>query len=247
VFVPGVACYLRVGIVRRPAVTVAAPVRGRWRAINSPADGVPSHGIVAYGQSHAVDLVHEPAEESRPGFGWWPLMRRPGDFPGFGKSVHAPMDGVVLRAVDRQRDHLSRNSWPALVYLLAEGVRELFGPRLILGNHVILDRGDGVYAVLAHLRRGSLRVAQGQHVRTEPHLHFQLMDHRNPLFAAGLPVSFESFTVDGRPRSGMPSKQHAFEVHSAPGAQARRLHDPDDDESTRHETTLGITQPEIMR
>lgn len=229
VLVPGVACYFRLGVLHRPAVTVAAPVRGRWRAVNSPGDGVPSHGIVAYGQSHAVDLVQEPADGSRPGFGWWPVMRRPTDFPGFGQPVYAPMDGVVVRAADRQRDHLSRSSWPALVYLLAEGVRELLGPRLILGNHVIVDRGDGVYAVLAHLRRGSLCVTRGQSVRagevlaecgnsgntTEPHLHFQLMDHRNPLFAAGLPVSFETFTVDGQSRSGMPSKQHPFEVPAA--------------------------------
>jgi hypothetical protein len=230
VLLPAVACYFRVGILRRPSVTVAAPVRGRWRAVNSPGDGVPSHGIIAYGQSHAVDLVHEPAGTERPSFGWWPLMRRPADFPGFGQPVYAPLDGVVLRAAGRQRDHLSRNSWPALVYLLAEGVRELFGPRLILGNHVILDRGDGVYAVLAHLRRGSLRVRKGQSVRagevlaecgnsgnsTEPHLHFQLMDHRNPLFAAGVPVSFDSYTVDGKSRSGMPSKHHAFEVEQHP-------------------------------
>ena len=113
-----------------------------------------------------------------------------------------------------------------MAYLLAEGVRELFGPRMILGNHVILDRGDGVYAVLAHLRRGSVRVRKGQSVRagdllaecgnsgnsTEPHLHFQLMDHPNPLFAAGLPVRFERFTVDGRAGSGVPGKEHAFEV-----------------------------------
>jgi murein DD-endopeptidase MepM/ murein hydrolase activator NlpD len=83
---------------------------------------------------------------------------------------------------------------------MAEGsLRELTGPSRVLGNHVVLDLGDGVYAVLAHLRHGSLRVAKGQRVRagqqvaecgnsgnsTEPHLHFQLMDHRSVLFAAG--------------------------------------------------------------
>jgi len=226
VFVPAIACYLRLGVLRGSPVTVSAPVRGRWRAINSPGDRVPSHGVVAYGQSHAVDLVHEPADEPRPAFGWWPIMRPAAAFPGFGQPVHAPMDGVVVRASSGQRDHLSRNSWPALAYLLAEGVRELFGPRMMLGNHVILDRGDGVYAVLAHLRRGSARVRKGQSVRagdllaecgnsgnsTEPHLHFQLMDHPNPLFAAGLPVRFERFTVDGRAGSGVPGKEHAFEV-----------------------------------
>ncbi len=68
---------------------------------------------------------------------------------------------------------------------------ELLGPGRILGNHVVLDLGDEVYAALAHLRRGSVRVRPGDRVAagqqlaacgnsgnsTEPHLHFQLMDH----------------------------------------------------------------------
>jgi murein DD-endopeptidase MepM/ murein hydrolase activator NlpD len=58
-----------------------------------------------------------------------------------------------------------------------------------------------VYSAYAHLRRRSLRVAVGDRVRasqqlgevgnsgnsSEPHLHFQLMDHPKPMYAAGLP------------------------------------------------------------
>jgi murein DD-endopeptidase MepM/ murein hydrolase activator NlpD len=68
----------------------------------------------------------------------------------------------------------------------------------------VLDLGDGVYAALAHLRRGSLRVRPGDRVAagqqlaacgnsgnsTEPHLHFQLMDHPSVLLATGLPLRF---------------------------------------------------------
>jgi len=92
-----------------------------------------------------------------------------------------------------------------MLCLVAEGmVRELLGPGRILGNHVVLDLGGGVFAALAHLRRGSLlvrrgdRVAAGQQLAecgnsgnsTEPHLHFQLMDHPSVLQAAGLPLRF---------------------------------------------------------
>jgi murein DD-endopeptidase MepM/ murein hydrolase activator NlpD len=70
---------------------------------------------------------------------------------------------------------------------------------------VVLDLGGGVYAALAHLRRGSLRVRPGDRVAagqqlaecgnsgnsTEPHLHFQLMDHPSVLLAAGLPLRFD--------------------------------------------------------
>jgi hypothetical protein len=68
------AIYLRVGTVRRPPVLVAPPVAGRWLAFNSPASRVPSHHLHAYGQTYAIDLVHEPAGgrcPASPG-GRWP-------------------------------------------------------------------------------------------------------------------------------------------------------------------------------
>ena len=160
---------------------------GRWLAMNSPADRVPSHHLHAYGQTYAIDLVHEPAVGGRPGLAWWPLARRPADFPGFGQPVLAPAAGTVVRARGR----------------------ELLGPGRILGNHVVLDLGGGVYAALAHLRRGTLRVRPGDRVAagqqlaecgnsgnsTEPHLHFQLMDHPSVLLAAGLPLRFDQVGV----------------------------------------------------
>jgi hypothetical protein len=196
-------------------------VTGRWLAFNSPADRVPSHHLHAYGQTYAIDLVHDPADARRPGLAWWPLARRPADFPGFGQPVLAPADATVVRAHDAERDHWSRTSPPAMLYLVAEGmVRELLGPGRILGNHVVLDLGDGVYAALAHLRRGSVRVRPGDRVAagqqlaacgnsgnsTEPHLHFQLMDHPSVLLAAGLPVAFDHLQVAGG-RSGRPARQ----------------------------------------
>ena len=49
-FLVALAVYLRVGTVRRPPVEVALPVTGRWQALNTPADKVPSHGLHAYGR-----------------------------------------------------------------------------------------------------------------------------------------------------------------------------------------------------
>ncbi|MGH3390282.1 MAG: M23 family metallopeptidase [Actinomadura sp.] len=233
-----VSLFLPVGYVRstavapghpaaREPVVVIPPVRGRWISVNSPADKIPSHGVHAYGQTHAIDLVHEPAD----GVPWKPLgswpPRRPEEFAAFGEPILTPADGTVVRVHDRERDHLSRDSVPGVLYVFIEGmVRELTGPSRILGNHVILDLGNGAYAALAHLRRGSVRVAKGQRVTageqlaecgnsgnsSEPHLHFQLMDHRNVLVAAGLPFVFDRYESDdgGTVHHGVPGGQRVF-------------------------------------
>ena len=75
----------------------------------------------------------------------------------------------------------------------------------IAGNHVNLDLGNGVFAMYAHLQPGSLRVKVGDKVSSgqviglvgntgnssEPHLHFQLMDHNSPLGSEGMPYAMD--------------------------------------------------------
>jgi hypothetical protein len=39
---------------------------------------------------------------------------------------------------------------------------------------------------------------------SEPHVHFQVMDHSNPVLAAGLPMAFGAFEVEGETMSGVP-------------------------------------------
>lgn len=208
VFLVGMALYIRVGTPHGETADIGSPVRGRWRALNSPESRVPSHHVHAWSQTYAVDLTYEPTTGARPAFGWWPPALRPDEFPGFGQPVLAPVDGVVVRAFGAARDHWSRTSPAALLYLLMESVRELVGPPGVLGNHVVVRRDDGLCVLVAHLRRGSLRVCRGDRVRrgeqiaecgnsgnsTEPHLHCQVMDGPSVWSAAGLP-----FRLDGKP------------------------------------------------
>ncbi|TDB86161.1 M23 family metallopeptidase [Actinomadura sp. KC216] len=225
IFVPG-------GAPGREPVVVRCPVEGRWVPVNSPADKVPSHGTHELGQAYAIDLVHvpDPDHEWRP-LRKGPIASRPETFPAFGRDITAPADGVVVQASDRQRDHWSRNSRPALVYLLVEGL--LFRPvlslltlsagRFVIGNSVVLDLGDGVYALFAHLRHGSVRVRKGDRVRagdvigqvgnsgnsSEPHLHFHLMDRPRPMAAAGVPFAFR-YESDGEVCTGVPGGRRPF-------------------------------------
>lgn len=224
---------VRIGGDPRPATHVRAPVRGRWVPVNSPADKVPSHGTHEAGQTYAIDLVYHPDTSVtwrgiRPGT----VARRPESFPGFGLPVYAAADGVVVHTGGGQRDHWSRNSAAGVAYLLVESqVRQLASmltlstARFLLGNHVVIDIGDGVYAVYAHLRRGSLQVRVGDRVRagqplaecgnsgntSEPHLHFHLMDRARPGTALGLPFTFD-YTTGAGPTTGVPGGTRPFVV-----------------------------------
>jgi biotin carboxyl carrier protein len=219
------APYFRVGNVRAEPLVVRPPVVGRWVPVNGPGTRVPSHGLHAWGQTYAVDLIHALSGDYRPKFGWSPLSETDDSFPSFGQPVVAPASGTVVRAYDKARDHRSRTSWPGLVCLLIEGaLRELGGPKRLLGNHVVLDLGNGSYAALAHLRRGSVLVRPGDHVNageqlaecgnsgnpSEPHVYFQLMDRPQFVIAAGLPLRFRDTDVG----NGPPQNGKAFVLHA---------------------------------
>jgi murein DD-endopeptidase MepM/ murein hydrolase activator NlpD len=91
----------------------------------------------------------------------------------------------------------------------------VLGPQITIenvdGNNVILDLGGGVWAMYAHLQRGSLLVEPGDRVRkgqkiaalgntgnsNAPHLHFQLMNGPSILQADGLPYLLDGFTYEG--------------------------------------------------
>jgi murein DD-endopeptidase MepM/ murein hydrolase activator NlpD len=78
---------------------------------------------------------------------------------------------------------------------------------LFLGNHVIVDHGNGEYSLFAHLKQGSVTVKPGQRVRAGDalggvgmsgdaflvHLHYQLQS--GPAFEEGLPAYFRDVRV----------------------------------------------------
>ncbi|MDO3647758.1 M23 family metallopeptidase [Nocardia mangyaensis] len=193
-----------------PVRVVAPPVRGRWVGVNSPASQVPSHGVRAYGQAYAIDVVADPVDTPRPEFGRR-MMRAVSKYPAFGEPVFAMLDGEVVRASGWRRDHRARSNAWGIFYMMAEGViREIGGPGFVVGNHVTIRSDDGVYATVAHLRQGSLTVKVGDRVTagsiigqcgnsgntSEPHVHAQLMDRASFWTARGLPMTFAGITLD---------------------------------------------------
>jgi len=68
----------------------------------------------------------------------------------------------------------------------------------------MIDHGNGEYSVMVHLKKNSIRVKRGEHIKrgqvvaqvgqsglsTEPHLHFEVVSDPDPFKQRGLPVYF---------------------------------------------------------
>jgi hypothetical protein len=123
-----------------------------------------------------------------------------GDYPGFGRTLIAPADGVVVRArADRPDQPVGDASDPK--FFLPQYQAQGGGDP---GNHVVIDHGNGEFSMLAHFMAGSLavrageRVVQGQALgklghsgdSTAPHVHVQLQAGPDWENADALPARF---------------------------------------------------------
>ncbi len=186
---------------------IGPPLAGkRWVVINGcceaggahRASGLSANGWIYYGQRFAIDwmrlddagrLVHgDPADVH--------------NYSCYGVDVLAVADGRVVQVLDALGDQ-PPGKLPDPTTMTVENV---------LGNHVILDLGAGVYAFYAHMEKGSIVVAEGQHVKrgevlgklgnsgntSAPHLHFHLMEGPSALASNGIPYVIDSFALAGR-------------------------------------------------
>jgi hypothetical protein len=118
----------------------------------------------------------------------------------FGKEAIAVADATVASTTDGAQEG-TPGQYPTAI-----------DPADADGNAVILDLGQHRYAMYAHLQPGSIKVHQGDKVKTGqvlglvgntgnslvPHLHFQLMDQPSSLASNGLPYEIDSFEVTAR-------------------------------------------------
>jgi hypothetical protein len=108
-------------------------------------DGSEPRLIAWRGNRYGVDLI------AIDGFGLRADGLRPQDnraYRSFGRKVLAPCDGRIQRAVDD----------------LPDMIPPTYDRAHMAGNHLILACADGIEVVLAHLRRGSVGVAEGDAV-----------------------------------------------------------------------------------
>lgn len=128
----------------------------------------------------------------------------------WGKHIVAPGAGVVVSVANDVVDNVPGE----------------MNPRQALGNHVILDHGNGEFSFLAHFQKGSVQVKDGEEVEagaflglagnsgntSEPHLHYHLQT--TPKFNAGegLPSQFLNYRSNGELiERGEPAKGEVIE------------------------------------
>lgn len=128
-------------------------------------------------------------------------------YVAYGSPVYAVADGTVTSTLD-DMDANVPGILPASDPVLAAKLTV----ENIDGNHIIMDLGDGVYAMYAHFIKGSLLVKPGDKVKkgqqiaklgntgnaNAPHLHFQLMHGPSILEDDAVPYVLDNFGYQGQ-------------------------------------------------
>jgi murein DD-endopeptidase MepM/ murein hydrolase activator NlpD len=174
----------------RTRTDLRLPFHGEWWVFWGGRTVQENYHAFTGDQRFAYDFVIRRAGSSHTGSG-----AENTDYYCFGQPVLAPGGGVVVEAVDGIPDN------PPSAMNQTEA----------LGNHVILDHGDGEYSFIAHFRNGSLKVHSGDRVEagqqlgecgnsgnsSEPHVHYHLQTTARFGKGDGLPAQFQNYYADG--------------------------------------------------
>jgi len=144
------------------------------------------------------------------------------------KEVYSPFNGTVVEVSNNQKDRTSLNILRDLIKGLVLAPRNKNkGINYFLGNYIIIESTEGIFALLAHLRKGSVLVMEGQNVESgeliaqvgnsgntiQPHLHFHLMAQNEPDKSIPIPFLFETCELNRRGKLvGLPTNYESFKV-----------------------------------
>ncbi len=184
----------------------SAPVGpGRWLSIRGPSNSsghrrsiVPLAGQVRVSQRFAVDFAKVGVDgrlfegDGMENAAWY----------GYDMPALAILPGRVVKVIDGIEENVPFSP-PADGAVTRDNAA---------GNVVIIDVGNGQYAVYAHLRPGSILVKRGEEVSVSdelgrignsghslaPHLHFHIADGPDALASEGLPFVLDAFRLTGR-------------------------------------------------
>jgi murein DD-endopeptidase len=196
--------------VDRSPVRVGAPLRGEWMAANGPSNqsghrrsALALNGTVAIAQRFGIDFL----QVGESGRSWDGDSTKNASYFAYGEEIFSVGDGKVVATKDSIPENSPRSAVARAVPI------DLV---TVAGNHIVVDMGEGHFALYAHIQPGTLRVKVGDRVRrgqvlglvgnsgnsTEPHLHFHIVDGvaagTATLGAEGIPYSLAAFDVVGR-------------------------------------------------
>ena len=121
----------------------------------------------------------------------------------YGQPVYAPAAGTVIEVQNDIPDNEYAGRTIQSPNLPAD--MDPFG----MGNHVIIDHGNGEFSVLLHMEKGSVPVRTGQAVKAGqllgrvgfsgdaifPHLHYTVMNGSKELVSEGIPSYFYNYKL----------------------------------------------------
>lgn len=170
VLVLGSLCIEAVRSPDEPAVAIDAPFEGNWLVVQGGMGSMVNHHAPIKAQRHALDLAKVADGQLRSGD-----PNALTSYPSFDQPILAPADGKVIAAVNDRPD----------IAIGAPG-----DLKMLQGNHLILEIAPERFVLLAHLKKGSVAVKEGDTVKrgqaiarcgnsgntTFPHLHIQIQD-----------------------------------------------------------------------
>lgn len=176
------------------SITFKLPFQGIWYVYNGGVQKEDSHSWNIYNQRYAYDFVIMDKE----GKSYRTSSENIKDYYCFGKEVYCPEDGIVVSKKDGLEDY----DKPGNINYWTKDFR---------GNFLIIEHSKNYYSFLAHFKKDSILVSEGDKVKqgqviglcgnsghsTEPHIHFHVQDHPNFYYGVGLPIPFNTNESEG--------------------------------------------------
>lgn len=195
--------YASLAVNKKPPVIIGAPLSGtNWVAVNGLSNSS-SHRRAAiylggrpyYSERYAIDFLQEDKEGST----FKGDKHKNSSYYCYNQDLLAVAKGKVVLVNDGIPENVPNSDQ------LAQPV----SAETIAGNTIVLDIGNGAFAIYAHIIPGSMKVKVGDLVSkgqvlaklgnsgnsSEPHLHFSLVDKPSVLEANSIPYGFEQFKV----------------------------------------------------
>lgn len=167
------------------------PIKDKWYVFWGGTNEYSNYHYPYENQRYAYDLVI--VED---GSSYKKYSNENENFFAFNQEIVAPLEGKVIKVID---DVLDNNP----------GDVNEHEP---LGNYIVIEHINNEYSLIAHLKQFSIDVEEGDMVvtgqklglcgnsgnSTEPHIHFQVMDAKNVMYASSINIQFfEDSPVQG--------------------------------------------------